>query len=454
MRKSSVPSIPADPRYLTWRALQDIHAGQPTDWVLTQYGGQDLTPPDRRLLTELVCGTTRQRGFLDAVVNQLVPRSPPVAVRWWLHIGLYQLHFCRQIPDFAAVATTVALARTSGHGQWTGLINAVLRRYLRLAGNHPRRFPLELPADPAAALAMQYSYPPALVQNWLAQLGEQETAALCRWLNQSPPIYLRVNPLRTDVPTVVQHFQKADIPVARVPHLPQGIQVFGNGPVTDWPGFHQGHWVVQDAAAQWVSHILDPQPGETVIDACAAPGGKTTHIAELMRDRGLVWACDVQEQRLAQLRENIRRLGLTCIQVRSGDARAWRDWPGNADRVLVDAPCSGWGTLHRHPEACWRAGKTHPERLVPLQQELLQTAATWVKPGGVLVYATCTLNPAENEQQIQRFLARHPDWCVLPPTLPVELSPALDPTTQTLTFWPHRQHMDGFFIAKLSRRTG
>lgn len=444
-------SAPADPRYLAWQALQAIQAGAWTETALAPYGQETLTAPDRRLLMELVCGVTRQRGFLDAVIDQLVPRSPPMAVRQLLRLGLYQLHFCQQIPDFAAVDTTVALAERVGCGRWRGLVNAVLRNYLRIAGERPRQFPLRLPSEPAAALAMQYSYPLALVERWLAQLGPAETAQLCQWLNQPPAIYLRVNSLRVDRARVLAQFDQAGIAATAAPELPQAVQVTGGGPVTSWPGFAEGWWTVQDLAAQWVSLILDPQPGETVIDACAAPGGKTTHIAELMQDRGVVWACEVRPERLVPLQENVQRLGLTCVRYRVGDARTFTDWQGVADRVLLDVPCSGWGTLHRHPEARWRYQEQELARLVRLQQELLTAAAAWVKPGGVLVYATCTLNPAENVQQVQQFLARHPAWQVIPPILPAALSDALDPQTHTVTFWPHRHQMDGFFIAKLRR---
>lgn len=450
MRKSPARSVLADPRHLAWRALREIDAGQATDRVLTKCLNVHLTAADRRLLTELVCGVTRQRGFLNTIIDQLVPRSPPVPVRWWLQLGLYQLHFCQQIPDFAAVDTTVQLARNTVGRPGAGLVNAVLRNYLRLTGEHPRQFPLVLPPEPAAALALQYSYPVGLVQNWFAQVGYAETELLCRWFNQAPPIYLRVNPLRTGVSTVVKQFQHAQIPAVSVPYLPQGVKVLGGGRVTDWPGFRAGDWVVQDASAQWVSHILDPQPGEVIVDACAAPGGKTTHISELMGDQGRVWASDISHQRLGQITENIQRLGLTCIQLRCGDARSFTDWQGVADRVLLDVPCSGWGTLHRHPEARWRSATQDLTCLIQKQQELLRMAATWVKPGGILVYATCTLNPQENLEQIHTFLAEHPDWSVIPPRLHPDLRAAVDPHTQTITFWPQRHDMDGFFIAKLT----
>ncbi len=452
MRKSPARSIPADPRHLAWEALRELSAGQTTDAVLAKYFKyftDELTAPNRRLFMELVCGVTRQRGFLNAIIDQLVPRSPPLPVRWCLQLGLYQLHFCQQIPDFAAVDTTVQLAGKLVGRPGAGLVNAVLRNYCRLVGGHPRQFPLQLPREPAAALAVRYSYPVALIQNWLAQVGYAETERLCRWFNQPPTMYLRVNRLRTQVTHVLQEFARVQLPAVAVSHLPQGIKVLGGGRVTDWPGFCEGHWVVQDASAQWVSHILDPQPGEVVMDACAAPGGKTTHIAELMGDRGTVWASDICAERLRQLRENCQRLGLAAIRIRSGDACSFTDWQGQADRVLLDVPCSGWGTLHRHPEARWRSQDIHP--LLQKQQQLLQMAARWVKPGGVLVYATCTLNPRENFQQIATFLAKHPNWSVMPPQIHPDLADAVDPQTQTITFWPQRQDMDGFFVAKLSR---
>jgi len=165
MRKLSALSIPADPRYLAWQALGEMATGAFTDQVLAKYLTDDLALPDRRLLMELVCGVTRQRGFLNAVIDQLVPRSPPTPVRWWLQVGLYQLHFCQQIPDFAAVDTTVEWVGNTVGRRWVGLVNAVLRNYLRLAGHHPRQFPLRLPSEPAARLALQYSYPVRLIQN-------------------------------------------------------------------------------------------------------------------------------------------------------------------------------------------------------------------------------------------------------------------------------------------------
>jgi 16S rRNA (cytosine967-C5)-methyltransferase len=199
-----------------------------------------------------------------------------------------------------------------------------------------------------------------------------------------------------------------------------------------------------------VSHLLDPQPGEVVIDACAAPGGKTTHITELMGDRGKVWACDRTPSRLRKLQENARRLNLQSIQICTGDSRHFLQFQNAADRVLLDAPCSGLGTLHRHADARWRQTPDTIQELSTLQLELISHTSNFVKQGGVLVYATCTLHPAENEGVISAFLAAHPHWEIAPPS---GNSPSSNYSTPQgwLKVWPHQQNMDGFFMVRLRK---
>jgi len=205
--------------------------------------------------------------------------------------------------------------------------------------------------------------------------------------------------------------------------------------------------MVQDASAQLVGHFLDPQPGEVVIDACAAPGGKTLHLAELMEDQGRILACDQTSSRLRKLKANQERLGMQSIEVHTGDCRQWH--PAElADRVLLDVPCSGLGTLHRHADARWRQSEITVKGLAGLQAELLEAAIAWLKPGGILVYATCTLHPQENERQIEIFLANHPDWSLVPPeTQSLAADYACGPGW--VKVWPPRANMDGFFMAKL-----
>jgi 16S rRNA (cytosine967-C5)-methyltransferase len=274
---------------------------------------------------------------------------------------------------------------------------------------------------------------------------------LCAWFNQPPAIDLRVNLLKSSVEEVEAALLTAGISVTRLAHLPQALRLTGGTRnIKQLPGYQEGWWIVQDSSAQLVTHLLDPQPGETVIDATAAPGGKTTHIAELMGDRGTIWACDRAAKRLEKVKENAERLQLRSIQTCVGDSRQLTQFKAKCDRVLLDAPCSGLGTLHKRPDIRWQQKPERIRELSLLQKELLKQTATWVKPGGVLVYATCTLNEQENEQVIHWFLENHSDWQI---QLPSSSSPAHSFITREgwIKVFPHRHHMDGFFMVKLKK---
>lgn len=410
---------------------------------------QDLSAPDKRLLTELVYGTVRRQRSLDALIDQLgkkpSDRQPP-NLRLILHLGLYQLRYLTQIPPSAAVNTTVELAKNNGFSGLSGVVNGILRQYIRLATSSD---PLQLSTDPIQRLGVLYSYPDWIVDVWQEQFGLDDTEKLCAWMNQPPRIDLRVNPLRASIDQVEIALQAAGVLLERSPVLPQALRLTDHvGAIHTLPGFAEGWWIVQDWSAQLVSHCVNPQPGETVIDACAAPGGKATHLAELMGDRGVVWAYDKTPSRLKKVRQNCDRLGLQSVQIETADSRTLTQFTNQADRVLVDAPCSGLGTLHRHADARWRQTPNTVQTLATLQAELLNQAATWVKPQGTLVYATCTLHPAENENQIQRFLTTHPDWNLLP----MQDLPGCKFTTPEgwIKVLPHYHAMDGFFMAQLS----
>lgn len=459
-----------NPRQLAFLALQDIQRrGAFTDIALDRVlRNAHLSSADRGLVTELVYGIVRRQRTLDTIIDQLGKKKAyqqPPEFRTILHIGLYQLRYQQRIPASAAVNTTVELAKANGFKGLAGVANGLLRQYERLAtaatvsnpaitpeNQHPQSSdPLQLPTHSIERLGILYSFPDWMIQMWLEQLGMEETEQLCAWLNQTPTIDLRVNPLRVSLEDVEAAMQSAGINVQRVPYLPQALRIVGGtGTVQQLPGFSEGWWTVQDSSAQLVSYLLDPQPGEVVIDACAAPGGKTTQIAELMRDEGAIWACDRAASRLKKLKENAQRLQLNSIQICTGDSRHFSQFTSSADRVLLDAPCSGLGTLHRRPDIRWRVTPATVQELSVLQGELLEQAATWVKPGGVLVYATCTLHPQENEGVIRPFLERHPNWQIEP------LSPALAMSTFAtpqgwIKVWPHRYQMDGFFMVRLRR---
>ncbi len=437
-----------DARQASLLALQYIYQrGDYSDIALDKVLRKtELSRRDRALVTELVYGIVRQQRTLDALINQLGTKKAdqqPPQLRIILHLGLYQLRYLNQIPDSAAVNTSVELAKTQGLKKLSAVVNGLLRQYIRLAA---KADPLQLPDDPVQRLGILYSFPDWMIEIWIEQFGIIETEKLCAWFNQSPQIHLRVNPLKTSVAEVQTAFAEIGITLEAIPELPQALRIIGSaGAITNLPGYNEGWWTVQDASAQLVSHILDPQPGETIIDCCAAPGGKTTHMAELMGDTGKIWACDRADKKLTKIQENAKRLQLTSIETRKGDSRDYDDFQGIADKVLLDAPCSGLGTLHRRTDLRWRKSRENTQELNQLQRELLDQAATWVKPNGVLLYATCTLNPLENEQVIQAFLNSHPDWRLVKPQSPFTT------TDNWLKILPHYHEMDGFFIAKLQK---
>jgi len=467
-----------NPRQLAFLALQDIQRrGAFTDIALDRVlRNTQLSSANRGLVTELVYGTVRRQRTLDALIDQLGKKKAhqqPPEFRTILHIGLYQLRYQARIPASAAVNTTVELAKENGFKGLAGVVNGLLRQYERLATataisspsiqpeeqnpnsklQTPKSHdPLRLPTEPVERLGILHSFPDWMIEMWLEQLGIDETEQLCEWLNQTPTIDLRVNPLKVSIEEVEAAMRSHGVDVRRVPQLPQALRVVGGtGTIQQLPGFSEGWWTVQDSSAQLVSHLLDPQAGEVVIDACAAPGGKTTHIAELMGDQGTIWACDARASRLKRLKENAQRLQLQSIQICTGDSRQFSQFTNCANRVLLDAPCSGLGTLHRRPDIRWRVTPATVQELSVLQGELLEQAATWVKPEGVLVYATCTLHPQENEGIIQPFLTRHCHWQIEPPPPNSPLG-AFSTPQGGLKVWPHRYQMDGFFMVRLLRR--
>ncbi|MGI2907713.1 16S rRNA (cytosine(967)-C(5))-methyltransferase [Tolypothrix sp. VBCCA 56010] len=494
-----------NPRQLAFIALREVHKGAYADVALDRVlqkvklsdcqSYEELS--DRRLLTDLVYGCTRRQRTLDALIDQLGKKKShqqPAYLRTILHLGLYQLRYLERIPPSAAVNTTVQLAKDNGFSGLTGFVNGLLREYIRRGEGERERggqgdkgtrgqggqgrqgrqgdnsfspsphpplspsphFPLQLPENPVECLGILHSFPDWIIEVWLKQFGFAETEKLCEWMNQTPVIDLRVNLLRASVEEVETALQSVvgaglSCPYKRVSHLPQALRLIGStGAIQNLPGFSEGWWTVQDSSAQLVSHLLDPQPNEVIIDACAAPGGKTTHIAELMGDKGTIWAGDRTTSRLRKLKENAQRLNLHSIQIYTGDSRNQPQFQNIGDRVLLDAPCSGLGTLHRHADARWRQTPESVQQLSALQKEFLAHTSTFVKTNGILVYATCTLHPAENEDVIESFLASHPNWQIEPPEVD---SPAA--TYSTPQGWikvlPQKQEMDGFFMVRLRK---
>jgi len=423
-------------REAAWRVLQAVAAGAYADAALERElgrrgpaggsAGGPLSPVDRALATELAYGAIRQRRLLDAWIDAhgKVPalRQPP-PLRWLLHLGLYQLLFISRVPASAAVNTSVELAKRGGLARLAPVVNGLLRAVLRSrqaaaappAGeaDEPWRG-LPLPADGEVAFALRHSLPDWLAAELLHWLppgtapGQAERFG--RACNTPPRLDLRVNPLRTSRDALIAALAAAGHPALPLPEDPQGLTLLERpGDLRALPGYDEGHWCVQDRSAQRIAPLLAPFPGAVVLDACAAPGGKSSHLAELMEDRGEVWAVDRSEARLRRVTANAERLGLTAIRCLSADATdllALRpEWRGRFDRILLDVPCSGLGTLARHADARWRIDPAAIEELAELQLRLLEGVAPLLAPAGRLVYATCTVHPRENQEVIARFLA-------------------------------------------------
>jgi 16S rRNA (cytosine967-C5)-methyltransferase len=402
----------------------------------------DLSPRDRALATRLAYGVVQRRDTLDHVIAALAGR--PVrklepAVLAALRLGVLQLAFLDRIPPHAAVAESVALAKRDSR-RGAGLVNAVLRRAAREA----RAIVEALPDGTPSEAAVRHSHPRWIAELWFDTLGPGAARSLMAAGNEPAEAAVRANTLRIDAAALARRLPVAAHSAER---LPEGLVLEEAFDAFSSPLWEQGLFMPQSRAAMAVARVLDPQPGDAVLDLCAAPGAKTTHLAALMRDEGRVVAVERHPGRADALRRTAARMGATSVEVRTADAA---EPQGTFDRVLVDPPCSDLGTLAARPDARWRKDPAAVRELAQGQAAILDAAARGVLPGGVLVYSTCTISPAENEQRIAHFLRNHADFALddPPSDLPVWNHPSVPRMMQTL---PHRDGTDGFFIARLRR---
>jgi 16S rRNA (cytosine967-C5)-methyltransferase len=402
-----------------------------------------LDARDRALAMRLAYGVVQRRDTLDHVIETLAAR--PVAklepaVLAALQLGVLQLVFLNRIPAHAAVAESVELAKRESRGG-AGLVNAVLRRAAREA----RAIVEALPEDTAAQAALKHSHPRWIAELWFDALGPEAARALMAAGNEPAEAAVRANTLRTTREQLAERLPVASRPADR---LPEGLVLDEPFDAFSSPLWEAGLFMPQSRAAMAVARVLDPRPGEAVLDLCAAPGGKTTHLAALTANEGRVVAVERHPGRADALRRTTERMGATSVEVRTADAAAPQ--PETFDRVLVDPPCSDLGTLAARPDARWRKHPQDVAELAEQQTAILDAAAGAVRPGGILVYSTCTISPAENEDRITAFLGQHADFALddPPSDVPVWDHPSVPRLQQSL---PHRDGTDGFFIARLRR---
>lgn len=409
----------------------------------------ELDPEAGRRATEYVAGVTRWRRWLDFLLAQVYRgRYDNIAprLRQILRLGLYELLFT-DTPPYAALHEAVELARKLVRPQASAVVNAMLRTLLR-----QRDFlPQPQTGDRAEDLAIRYSHPTWMVRRWLARYGWADTVALLQYNNERPWFGVRVRTDRIARHVVLHRLVDRGVEAKPSALLDDFIRVRRLGPLLKDRLMDHGLLAVQDESAALAVRLLDPHPEETIVDGCAAPGSKTTYIATRMRDHGRVLAFDVHSRRAELIRKAAFQQGLTSIQVEVLDLRQALDrYPGlQADRVLLDVPCSGLGVLAKRADLRWHRHPEDLDQLVRLQDELLETAARLVRPGGVLVYSTCTIEPEENSERVQAFLARHPAFVVERAAAWVPAQIVTD--EGFLATWPPRDQMDGAFAVRLRR---
>jgi 16S rRNA (cytosine967-C5)-methyltransferase len=458
------------PREFAWRVLQDRESSAVyTENLLERLARHvSLSPPDRRLAQELVYGIVRWQGTLDHLIAaKTTKHAPKPGLQNLLRLGLYQLFWLDRIPPHAAVHETVELSRAAGFAKQAGFINAVLRTFLREKEATEQLLNQWQRSSPS----LGFSHPDWLVQRWQAQWGGEKTMALLRLNNSPPQMFARINTLRADPGKLLEQWRlqenvEYDFFTSDWTAHAEIFRIKTSPPPHAWQTFQEGQFYIQDPSTLLAVRLLDPQPEETILDLCAAPGGKTTLMAQRMQNTGRIYGHDIAPDRVRLIEENCARLGVSNVQagvfsrlkghfpehaqrpspapefeedqgagrsMKPAASKAIEMLPGQMDRVLVDAPCSNTGVLRRRVDLRWRLRQEELERLSLEQLKLLQDGAEFLKPGGVLVYSTCSLEPEENEKVVETFLQTAPRFRL--------------ESKRLLT--PFEHQVDGAFVARL-----
>ena len=445
----SLPGGTVSPSRL--HALQHLERVASTDAYVGQLGGEGGDDRERRQALDLVAGVTRWQRRLDFILSEFyngdfedVERRLQIILR----LGLYELLY-QETPSHAAVDQYVELAKQTIRPGAGGLVNGILRSVNRQRDDLPEPDT----GDRAEDLAIHHSHPTWMARRWMERYGEEDAVALMQWNNLRPVYGVRVDTRRTTVDAVTDALDAEDVTWARSHYLTDFLRLKKLQEVVRGPLLEEGHVAVQDESAGLVVRCLNPQPGETVLDLCAAPGGKALYAAMRMEGEGTVRAYDVHEGRLGLVEEAADRHGLSgTIRTTPADARdlPTMDDPPEADRVLVDVPCSGLGVLSKRADLRWQRTPDDLNTLTELQAEILDAAASLVRPGGRLVYSTCTIEPEENQALVDAFLEHHPEFEREPidDAVPQEMiTPAGD-----FASLPHRDEVDGAYACRLRRR--
>ncbi len=419
-----------------------------------QLQNNDYKTVDKGLITELVYGITKNKIKIDYVIKKFSSIRIKKISTWVLSIlrmGIYQILYLDKIPDSAACNESVKLAKRYGHHASVKFVNGLLRNVTRNKENI--KFP-EKKQNPVEYISVTYSHPQWMVEEWKKEFGIDFTEDLCKANNEVPELIVRTNTLKITRDELVDILKEEGIHVKEGKYNEDALILPGVGNIETLSAFCKGLFQVQDESSMLVAKVLNPKPNELVIDACCAPGGKTTHIAQLMQNSGQIIGWDIHPHKIKLVESTATRLGIKNITAKEKDATILSEnLIGKADRVLVDAPCSGLGIIRRKPDIKWKKTNTHLEDIVSLQQKILNESSKYVKPGGVLVYSTCTVEERENMGVVEAFLDSHKEFQLDP------LKPYLNEQIKKdsilkgyVQLFPNIDQTDGFFICRMKRQ--
>jgi len=451
-----MPRSPEGPRKTAWRILQNWEKGNEALESLREasFRANPMETRDRALVTELTQGTVRHRLFLDHTVTACLDRPDvplPAGVLTALRLGAYQLVYLHRIPAHAAVMETVQILKESRYRRFLPLLNAVLRR---ISEKGPPPVP-GMEDSPIRHIELATSTPRWLVERLVGQRGTHETREILQALNRTPPITLRVNTARISQEQFLKQLDAAGLTGAPGKLSPAAVLLENRTAPWEIDLFKKGLCTLQDEGAQLIAPLLDPAPGHRVLDACAAPGGKAGHLAQITRDRAFIVAVDRSLKRIRMMAGSLQRLGAGSVQCLAAElGSAFSPFcPGSFDRILLDAPCSGTGVLRRHPEGKWRKDPATITRMAHLQEDLLLWARQTLRGGGRVLYTTCSLLEEENEEVVDRFLSEAADMDRID-LRQTALGLRQDMLTDRgeLRLWPHIHNCDGFFACLMERK--
>ena len=406
----------------------------------------ELSDKDKALLTEIVYGVLRRRKTLDIIISNFVKDIKLMGKDTLniLRVAIYQMNFLDKIPSYAACNEAVEEAKKISEGD-SKLVNGILRNFTKNPDD------IEVPGNKIDEYAYKFSFEPWMIRLLIKQYGEPISKKIMSGLNQIPQVSVRVNEIKSHYDEAFEELEALEYEIEEGAICPEAISIKGGKSIENNPLFTDGKITVQDESAMIIAPLLELEEGMTVIDLCSAPGGKTTHIAEILQNTGKVLAFDLHESKLGLIKENCERLGLTNVEVNTNDATKLNpELIESSDRILLDVPCSGIGIIRKKPEIKWNKTRNDLRNVIPVQRDIMENAWKYLKSGGIMIYSTCTLNKEENEENIEWFLSKHKD-CSIKKIFIGKQDNLVYNRNGSLTIMPN-ENMDGFFVAKLEKR--